>query len=297
MSWVAVAIGGSALVGGLLQSNAANRASDAQANAAAQSNATNWNIYQQQRTDQQPWMQRGNAAGNQLAYLMGLPGYGPGAQFGGQGGYGGYNPGQQTDPSGRSYGQRKPQDLAGVVEDENGRLTRPQDDFGGYPTGGLDPVNQQPNYNTAMGDYGSLSRKFGAQDFQVDPGYQFRLSEGAKALERSAAARGMSASGAQLKALTQYNQGFASNEYGNAYNRYNNDQTTLYNRLAGISGTGQQSANALNQAGSNYAANFGNNTMGAANAYGASQMAGANAWSGALNNMANNWMQYKMWGS
>ena len=53
----------------------------------------------------------------------------------------------------------------------------------------------------------------------ADPGYQFRLKQGQQALENSASARGTLRGGAQLKALTDYSQGAASQEYQNAYNR------------------------------------------------------------------------------
>lgn len=52
-----------------------------------------------------------------------------------------------------------------------------------------------------------------------DPGYQFRLSQGTAALDRSAASRGLLLSGAQAKGLAGYGQGLASDELNNAYNR------------------------------------------------------------------------------
>lgn len=52
-----------------------------------------------------------------------------------------------------------------------------------------------------------------------DPGYQFRLEEGRKALQGAAAARGSILSGGTLKALDRYNQEYASGEFGNVYNR------------------------------------------------------------------------------
>lgn len=54
---------------------------------------------------------------------------------------------------------------------------------------------------------------------KADPGYQFRLKEGQKALDRGAAASGMSLSGAQQKALGQYNQDYATNAFNDAYGR------------------------------------------------------------------------------
>lgn len=54
---------------------------------------------------------------------------------------------------------------------------------------------------------------------QNDPGYQFRLKGGTDALERSAAARGTLRTGGTLKDVLDYGQNFATNEYGNAFNR------------------------------------------------------------------------------
>ena len=65
-----------------------------------------------------------------------------------------------------------------------------------------------------------LTRRFSLADFLKDPGYEFRLAEGEKGINRAAAARGMWDSGATGKALTRYGQDYASGEYGNAYNRY-----------------------------------------------------------------------------
>jgi hypothetical protein len=68
--------------------------------------------------------------------------------------------------------------------------------------------------------------------FVADPGYKFRLAEGNKAIERSAAARGLLGSGATLKAANNYAQDTASAEYGN-----------YWNRLAGLAGVGQAATN------------------------------------------------------
>jgi hypothetical protein len=57
-------------------------------------------------------------------------------------------------------------------------------------------------------------------DFEADPGYQFRMAEGNKAIEASAAARGGLFSGKTGTDLQNFSQGLASQEYGNAYNRF-----------------------------------------------------------------------------
>lgn len=130
-----------------------------------------------------------------------------------------------------------------------------------------------------------FQRDFGAGDFQQDPGYQFRMQQGAQALERSAAARGGLQSGRAMKELTRYGQDFASNEYQNAYNRFNADRDRRFGRLSSLAGMGQN-ANAQNAAaGQNYANQAGANAMGAANAAGAAGMAQANAWGNTLSGL------------
>jgi len=101
--------------------------------------------------------------------------------------------------------------------------------------------------------YGSLAKSFGMDDYEADPGYQFRLAEGNKALERQLNAQGKTFSPEAVKALQTYGQGVASEEYGNAYNRYNNDQGNLFNRLATLSGFGQTATGQVGAAGQNYA--------------------------------------------
>lgn len=88
--------------------------------------------------------------------------------------------------------------------------------------------------------YGSLSKRFSAADFQKDPGYDFRLGEGNKALSRQLAASGKYMTPEAAKALTEYNQNYASDEFNNAYNRYTNDSSNIYSRLFGLSGQGLQ---------------------------------------------------------
>ena len=78
----------------------------------------------------------------------------------------------------------------------------------------------------------ALLKDFGREDFRTDPGYQFRLSQGNQAIDRSAGARGSRYSGATLKALQRYAQDYASGEYQNAYDRYNTNRTMNYNFLA-----------------------------------------------------------------
>lgn len=183
-------------------------------------------------------------------------------------------------------------------------------------------TQQQPFLAAGQSAIGELSRQFGTggptwnQTFQAptnvteqnDPGYQFRLQQGQQALERSAAARGNLLSGGTGKALERYGQDYASNEYGNVYNRalqtygtnyntFQQNQSNLYNRLAGIAGTGQTSAGQLSAAAQGVSSNTAGTsaslgsqigqTYGALGGAQASGYAGAtNAITGGLNNLS-----------
>jgi hypothetical protein len=93
---------------------------------------------------------------------------------------------------------------------------------GGVSLGNL--TNTQGGINGVPG-YGGT---FNLANWQ-DPGYQFRLDEGQKALEGSAAAGGNLLSGSTLKALTNYGQNAASQEYQNAFNRFSGNRQFNYN--------------------------------------------------------------------
>jgi hypothetical protein len=111
----------------------------------------------------------------------------------------------------------------------------------------------------------------------ADPGYAFRLSEGQKALERSAAARGGLISGSALKAATRYGQDMGSQEYTNAFNRYQTERNAQLNPLQSLAGMGQTTMTNLGTMGASNAANVGNLITGGAAANAAGQVGQANA--------------------
>lgn len=137
--------------------------------------------------------------------------------------------------------------------------------------------------NASADGYGRYARDFGMSDFQADPGYAFRLSEGNKALERSAAARGMQLSGSMLKGLTRFNQGEASQEYTNAFNRYQVNRSNQLNPLQSLLGAGQSSANVLTGAAGQLGSNLGENALQAGNARASGYIGSANAFTNAIN--------------
>jgi hypothetical protein len=155
-------------------------------------------------------------------------------------------------------------------------------------------------------DYGRYAKDFTMADFEADPGYGFRISEGMKALERSAAARGGLLSGATLKGIQRFGQDTASAEYLNAFNRYQTNRANQLNPLQSLYGSGQTSANALTSAAGQTGAGMGNTYMGmgaglsnAAMAGGAARASGytgmANALTSGLSTGANLYMQYPLY--
>src|SRR3990167_5094830 len=194
MTWVAVAVGGAALVGGMLGGSAAKKAAKEQTAASQAAIGEQRRQFDTTRADLAPWMEAGQAGLGRMRDLLGLG------------------------------------------------------------TSTLTPE----------------------QVMEQSPGYQFRLGQGEQAIDRAAGAQGMRRSGATLKALTRFGQDYASNEFGN-----------IYNLLAGISGTGQQTGAQLGGFGAQNAGTIGNLMTGAANARGAAGIAGANAWQNALNTGVN----------
>ena len=142
-----------------------------------------------------------------------------------------------------------------------------------------------PGYE-GTGQSGYLSRPFTMADYQADPGYAFRLSEGIKALDRSASAKGNLLSGATLKGVTEYGQNMASQEYQNAYNRYTQNQALQYNQLAALAGMGQSTAVGAGNAGMQMAYNAGNTITGAASQANQYGMTAAQAQAAGLINSA-----------
>ena len=141
---------------------------------------------------------------------------------------------------------------------------------------------QQPFYDVGVNALPELVQAskytpFGLDQFQADPGYAFRLSEGQKALERSAAARGGLISGGALKAATRFGQEMGSQEYTNAFNRYQAERQARLGPLQSLTGMGQTTAQQLGAAGAQNASAVGGYGMQGANAAAEGYMGAANA--------------------
>lgn len=145
-------------------------------------------------------------------------------------------------------------------------------------------------------DAGDLARNFTMADRDADPvyqsGLQFGLDEGRNAINARAIGAGGYDSGATLKALTRYGNDYGSTKANESYNRFNNNQSTIYNRLAGVSGSGQTATNQVQAAGTNMANQVSDLYGQGANARAAGIVGGSNAWGSAaqgINSSLNNY--------
>jgi len=155
-----------------------------------------------------------------------------------------------------------------------------------------DVARQKPFYDVGVNALPELVKAskytpFGMQQFQQDPGYGFRLKEGQQALDRSAAARGGLISGGALKAAQRYGQEMGSQEYTNAFNRYQAERQARLGPLQAMTGMGQTTAQQIGAAGQNMAGNVGEAYQGAANARASGYVGGANAITGGLGQYLN----------
>jgi len=146
---------------------------------------------------------------------------------------------------------------------------------------------------SALSDIGGmkpyLTKQYTPEDFTsgIDPGYKFRLEQGQEATTRMANMGGGMISGNALKGAQDYTQGLASQEYGNAFNRFQTQRSNIYNTLASIAGLGQTSLGQTTAAGTTAAGNIGSNIANAGAATAGGIVGSANAIGGALQGVGN----------
>lgn len=272
----AIGLGVGALGAGasaISSNNASKRAAQTATNTSAANNALARDIYGQNQQALSPFMQRGNAAGDQINALLGLggaannnmatpqptatqPAYAGGytgsGYAGSGGGFGNYGSSmypaqfstgipQANAPFQFWSGQQPPQGVA-----SNAANNPPQ-------------ANPQQAANNAF------------DNFRNSTGYQFRRDQGQDALNSGYAGAGILQSGDAMRAATEYGQNFASNEFGN-----------YMGLLANQQGVGLSGASALAGVGQNYANNVTANNNAASSAIANAQLAKQNP----LGNMA-----------
>jgi hypothetical protein len=301
---IAAGVGAAGSLGGAaLESSAAGKAARTQAEAAQyaaqvqgelgqESLANEVQTQQQNQANEEPWLQTGANGLASLGYLLGIT---PGGTVGGGPG----TPGQSFS-------------IPGV----KGSITIP----------GVTPLTGTAN--TSLGKMGSLMEAYPggtftaptAEQARMDPGYQFALTQGEKAVQAGASANGSLLTGGTLNAEKQFAQGLADTSYNNVYNRalstyntnYNtwaNNQANQFNRLAAIAGMGQTTAATLGNQGIASAGQVANtltdtgrelgaDAQNAAAATASGYIGSANAWgsgiTGATNSLSQMMMLYKL---
>jgi len=136
-------------------------------------------------------------------------------------------------------------------------------------------ADSQPWLQAGTGALSQLSNNNFMNNWQQDPGYQFRMAEGMKAINAAGSARGNAMGGAAMKELTRYGQDFASNEYDKVYNRNSS-------RLSALAGFGQNANSQNAQSGQNYGNQVSSNQIGLGNAAAGSIMGQTNRLGGVI---------------
>jgi hypothetical protein len=197
MSWVAAAVVGSAVVGGVVASNSASKAADAQTQGTDKALSENSRQFDITQANQAPYLAAGKVA-------------------------------------------------LGTLASENDT-----------------PLDQSK--------------------IQMDPGYQFGLTQGQQAIDRQTAAGGGRISGAALKAAAQYGTDYATTGYSAAYSRANQARTDRLNRLAALAGVGQTATQSVAENGAYTAGKNSALMVAAGNNAGAAQLVQGNIWGNAGN--------------
>jgi hypothetical protein len=150
----------------------------------------------------------------------------------------------------------------------------------------VDQSNALAGNDSGAADYGSLTRNFSANDLNADPvyqsGLQFGLDEGRRGLNERAIANGGYDSGATLKALTRFGNDYGSTKADQSFNRFQQQNSNVYNRLTGQQGVGLNAAGAVTNAGNLATGQMMDASSAGANAAAAGRVGQANAMAGAF---------------
>lgn len=286
---------GSAIIG----ANGAKKAASTQAKSADAASQMQQQRFEQVREDLSPYRDAGSAASNRLEYLLGLSPLEGEERYNTDelvsGGGGTPMPNAKLYATDKAYKAAWDANLASHIQ-QLGKGYDSRTNAGnqlalalkrklGYATDPLD---------TSDGQYGSLMKEFTGDDLENDPGYQFGLSEGNKALDRRFAAGGGYFSGAAIKAANRFGQDYAGTKFNEAFSRDNTNKSRVANFLTSVSEMGLNAATLTGMAGIKTANNQAQNTIGAGNAAAAGQVGAANAWGNALGQIGNNYQQQQL---
>lgn len=200
--------------------------------------------------------------------------------------------GQQGAQAGGNMAANAANQAAQMQQEEAGRARQAMSPWSSTGIGALGKIagllglgelrmSDPSNPNSFWGIYGDGKA---AQDkalnaFQTSPGYQWRKTEGVNALDRSAAAKGLLLSGAQVKGVQAFGDGLAAEEWRN----YMAD-------LKDTAGMGQSAASSASNTSASLTSGAANNIAQGGMARGSGYAAGANALASGIGQGINNVM-------
>jgi hypothetical protein len=307
MTWGYIAVAAATAGSAYMSSEASKDAAKKQGKGADAAIAETRREYDQARTDLAPYRETGGQALNSLASGLGLQGYYANDK---PLSYADWLQSQGLQPTAVAGGKDGSQSgLLGItgtgdaINTIKGLFGKGPKKPKGAPAPDTAALYQQyvknyqaPEHAAPSTPLNDFNRDFTIDDFQKDPGYQFRMDEGTHALEASASARTGVQNGRTGKALERFGQDYASGEYSNAYNRFNADRTTRFNRLATLAGVGQTATNTGVAAGQNSSANISDLIVGRANADAAGRVGQANAVNEGVQTLGNLYLQRRFGG-
>lgn len=239
----AAVIGGAIAAAGavgsaVIANKGASKAADATQAAADQSAQVQREIYSKNAATLSPYVQAGIPATNAINALLGLGGVPVmGMQASGQ---------TQPAMSPEVMQMLASNDFPGIFGMGN-RLRNSLLDQAGAMQGG--------NVNTPVQPSAQQQYQNAFDNYRNSTGYQFRLNQGLNAVNSGYAGAGTVKSGAAMKAINDYGQGMASQEFGNYLAALGNQQGLGLSAASAQAGVGQNYANSLSNI---YQANAGN---------------------------------------
>ncbi len=316
VGWAAAAAAVGTIGAGVIQADAAQDAARTQGRSADAASQVTRDMFNVTRQQQQPFTLSGYGANDVLSRLMGvaptagrsLPGNMGAGATGWQSAWdkdngrlvgdtylppdvelrdvgGGWS---EVHQGGQRVGTLRPGGPNGrFINDTGWKMPQPQASQSGESlTGAAIGEDGYAADNTGL-PTGFLTQLFGPEQFKagMDPGYAWRLQQGAQGVANTAAAGSGSLSGPALKALMEYNQGAASQEFGNAFNRFQTQQGNIFQRLTSMTALGQNAAANVGNNAMAAGGQIGANIVGAGNAAAAGQIGAANAYGGALSDL------------
>lgn len=274
---ISIATAGAGVLGlgsGFMQAEATEDAANTAAGVSRDASALQYKMFQEQQAAMEPWRASGVNALNRLNALMGLPSVNALSLSTGD------PPAAPAMPQFGSLQDLSPAAIAKYRQDLDDYYKKLAEYNAGR--GGTAPAG--PTVNMAKNPDGSSSAA--PQDWRdlMDPGYAFRKQEGINALAAAGAASGNYGSGNMGVALQDFGQNLASQEFQN-----------VYNRLAGMSGTGQVQSQAIGSMGVNTGNAMANYLNQAGQNIAQGQIAGANALAGGVRDLGSGITSYYMY--